>query len=424
MHIKQFELRNIRGIEKLRVKFDKPAGWHVFIGDNGSGKSTLLRSLSLMLIGPSEINALRQPFSGWIRAGSEESEIGGSLIFHDEDRRTGQGRQGSADISANLKIERENGRIAVTAARNAKAHNYVWGKGAGWFSAAFGPFRRFTGGSKDWQKLFYSNPKAAAHLSVFGEDVALTESIEWLQNLYIKSLENDEDARYQLASFKQFINQSDLLPHKTLIEEVNSEGVFLTDGAGRKIPLVEMSDGFRSVLSLTFELLRQMVLNFGAQRVFRKLYAGGEATVDIHGVILIDEVDVHLHPSWQARIGDWFLDHFPNIQFIVTTHSPIICRAAERGSVWKLSAPGSEEPSQRVQGVALQRLIYGNVLDAYGTELFGENTTSSDHATEMLEELARLHRKSVRGMITEGERQRMFELRSMMPTETIADAET
>ena len=47
------------------------------------------------------------------------------------------------------------------------------------------------------------------------------------------------------------------------------------------------------------------------------------------GVVLIDEIDAHLHPEWQREIGFWLKRHFPNIQFIVTTHSPIICQAAD-----------------------------------------------------------------------------------------------
>ena len=49
------------------------------------------------------------------------------------------------------------------------------------------------------------------------------------------------------------------------------------------------------------------------------------------GVVLIDEVDAHLHPTWQRRIGLWFREHFPKLQFIVSTHSPLICQAATVG---------------------------------------------------------------------------------------------
>ncbi|MGB1242525.1 MAG: hypothetical protein ACPG49_08390, partial [Chitinophagales bacterium] len=77
----------------------------------------------------------------------------------------------------------------------------------GWFSASFGPFRRFTGGNKEWEKLYYANPKAAAHLSVFGEDVALTESLEWLINLNYKRLENDTNSVDILKYLLAFINK-------------------------------------------------------------------------------------------------------------------------------------------------------------------------------------------------------------------------
>jgi len=55
---------------------------------------------------------------------------------------------------------------------------YNWGSGAGWFSVAYGPYRRFAGGSQEWARVYSSYPKLAAHLSAFGEDVALTEAIE------------------------------------------------------------------------------------------------------------------------------------------------------------------------------------------------------------------------------------------------------
>ena len=67
------------------------------------------------------------------------------------------------------------------------------------------------------------------------------------------------------------------------------------------------------------------------------------------GVAAIDEIDAHLHPAWQQRIGDWFVEHFPETQFFVTTHSPIICRAARRGSVWLLPVPGSDEQPRRIK---------------------------------------------------------------------------
>jgi len=51
------------------------------------------------------------------------------------------------------------------------------------------------------------------------------------------------------------------------------------------------------------------------------------------GVVLIDEIDPHLHPKWQREIGFWLTKLFPNMQFIVTTHSPFVAMAAGKGAL-------------------------------------------------------------------------------------------
>ncbi len=173
-----------------------------------------------------------------------------------------------------------------------------------------------------------------------------------------------------------------------------------------------MSDGYRSILSLTFELIRQMVRAYGHKAVFKN-FQNGNFFIDLPGVILIDEIDAHLHPSWQAKIGHWFLKVFPNLQFIVTTHSPLICRASENGSIWRLRTPGSEYASAEVTGVEKQRLVFGDLLDAYGTELFGKNITQSQSGQERTERLAVLNRKSFRGKLSEKEQEEFESLKKI-----------
>ena len=124
-----------------------------------------------------------------------------------------------------------------------------------------------------------------------------------------------------------------------------------------------------------------------------------------------------VHPGWQKRIGDWFVDHFPETQFIVTTHSPIVCRAARRGSVWLLPAPDSGESPRRVAGSDLDRLIDGDILDAYGTELFGEDVTRSEQSKEKLARLARLNRKRLKKRLSDDERRERDRLRATLPSD-------
>ena len=430
MYIKEIHIENIRAIESLKINFGKKLdgypGWHVIIGDNGAGKSSLVRSIALALFGPTEAAALRQNWDEWLRAKKDKAQIELQVYPHKElDKRTGRGKSHERYlIGAGIQLKRQvvnnNIRKGVSIRSilfdQTKAENYLWGKGNGWFSASFGPFRRFVGGDKDLIKLNYTNPKVAAHLSAFGEDVALTETLEWLKELNYKRLEGKEEGG-QLEYIKTFINEGGLLPHGAKLKTVSSDGVFFEDGSGAIVDVNQMSDGYRSILSLTFELIRQMILAYGdSNLVFRRIRKRNPI-IDLPGVVLIDEIDAHLHPTWQVRIGQWFTKYFPKLQFIVTTHSPLVCRAAEKGSIWRLAAPGSDQESGEVKGLDRQRLIYGNVLDAYGTEVFGENVTRSSEAHELLDELAILNKKSIKGSITHPERERMEELRSILPTE-------
>jgi hypothetical protein len=179
---------------------------------------------------------------------------------------------------------------------------------------------------------------------------------------------------------------------------------------------VQLSDGYRSILSLTFELIRQLVRVYGAKAVFEDI-SKGKMQIPLPGVVLIDEIDAHLHPTWQTRIGEWFLQYFPQLQFIVTTHSPLVCRACHKGSIWRLAAPGSDQTSGEVTGLDKDRLVYGNVLDAFGTEVFGQNVTRSEYAQDKRKRLATLNIKSLQGAITEPEEKELDELKAIFATD-------
>jgi hypothetical protein len=248
-----------------------------------------------------------------------------------------------------------------------------------------------------------------------------------LKNLHIKTLEQasfstkvvDENESDILSSLKAFLNEGGLLPHGAKLDSISSEGVFFIDGNGATVDVTQMSDGYRSILSLTFELIRQMVRSYGQKEVFKN-FKKGDFTIDLPGVVLIDEIDAHLHPSWQARIGEWFLKVFPDIQFIVTTHSPLICRASENGSIWRLRAPGSDFPSGEITGTEKERLIFGDLLDAYGTELFGRNITQSESGQQLTEKLARLNLKSFKQKLSSKEEEELEHLKTV--TSNFSDA--
>jgi len=391
MYLHKVTLENIRSIKKFELELDPDecAGWHVIIGDNGSGKSTLMSSIALALIGAKQAPAIRQLWDNWLRHEESKGKIKLTIIPDTDFDQGAEFHQFLAGLEFRS-VSSRNGRQVVLEVSEGINHNIpIWGTEEGWFSASYGPFRRFYGGDRDYEQLFYSNPKLAPHISVFGEDVALTECLNWLQNLHIKQLEGQSEGQ-MLEGLKTFINHGGMLPHNTLLHKITSDTVMFIDGNGCEVPIELLSDGYRSILSMTFELIRQMVHTYGITSVLQPIQQG-RMEIDLPGVVLIDEIDAHLHPSWQRRVGLWFRRYFPQLQFIVTTHSPLICQAAEHGTVWRLPTPGSDLPGGRIEGYELQRLVYGNILEALDTDLFGKNVARSQSSQDKLQRLTALN---------------------------------
>ncbi len=417
MYLFRVQIQNIRSLRNVTWEIDneRAFGWHVILGDNGSGKSSFIRATALALVGPSEAPALRQDWNEWLKKGQPKGSVRISLDGADKyDLFSGQGATPKNwYLNAGLSfVRQEDGTVSLSKMpARFNPERFIWGGKGGWFSASYGPFRRFSGGNKDYEKIFYSNPKLAPHLSAFGESVALTESLEWLKELRFRAFEEKPDGLL-LEQIAQFINQKDFLPHHTQLQGVSSSGVTFADGNGCEVAVEELSDGYRSILSMTFELIRQMTKAYPGRAIF----ADDFAKVIVPGVVLIDEVDAHLHPSWQRQIGRWFREHFPNIQFIVTTHSPFVCQAADVGTVYRLPKPGSNEKAGMVTGTDLDRLLFGNIMDAYSTDMFGTGATRSEESKKRLQKLAELNMAELMRELTAEERQEQESLRSTLPT--------
>jgi hypothetical protein len=79
-------------------------------------------------------------------------------------------------------------------------------------------------------------------------------------------LEGKKEGDY-LDHLLDFVNRTQPLPHGATIQKIDSEGIYFNDGNGQVVNALQMSDGFRSILSLTFELIRQLVRTYGADLV-------------------------------------------------------------------------------------------------------------------------------------------------------------
>lgn len=115
----------------------------------------------------------------------------------------------------------------------------------------------------------------------------------------------------------------------------------------KKLPFRMLSDGVRNVLAMIGDIAyRAAILN---------PFMGAEIAGQVPGVVLIDEIDLHLHPKWQRHIVGDLRNIFPNIQFIITTHSPFIIQTLRPGELIDLNV--KDRPSVEYQKSSIEDIV-------------------------------------------------------------------
>lgn len=94
-----------------------------------------------------------------------------------------------------------------------------------------------------------------------------------------------------------------------------------------------LSSGFKSIISILFGIIKEIELRFKEPCCHAQ---------DFNGIILIDEVELHLHPEWQERVSSVLKEVFPFAQFFITTHSPHVVQTALQGEVIALERKDNE----------------------------------------------------------------------------------
>jgi predicted ATP-binding protein involved in virulence len=209
------------------------------------------------------------------------------------------------------------------------------------------------------------------------------------------------------------------MPGDFEIADLTADGLWVTSG-GTRFPLREMSDGYRGVAALVVDLIKQFHDCYGDLHFEVR---DGVPMITAPGVVLIDEIDAHLHVTWQQRIGGWLKVHFPNVQFIVATHSPYICQAADPGGLIRLPGPSEGKPPQVVGQDLYDRVIYGSGDDAVLSELFGLETPYSDRAEELRRELVPLEMRVMRDEASEADIEHYRKLRRQLNSSPSARAD-
>jgi len=444
MYIEKVLIENIKGIERLELNFERPAGWHVLIGDNASGKTTIMRAISILLVGESASRTLRIPSSNWLRNNTtkgrieietdirldveREDELWKERDKKDWEKNRRNDLMKNYNYSFDISIIESTSRTGISFNPIKVKYNYPNHQLGEYesnilmfFTSGYGSFRRLTGEEFDEKKDDNIDYKIAAHISIFDEIYGLIDIVDWLKELRFKQLEEEKKniqskAGKILDYITKFINKSELLPHGIILKEVNSSKILFTNKNQDLIEIHELSDGYRTIISTVLDIIHKMLFTFSPDELFTKI-SSKDVFINGYGTVLIDEIDAHLHPTWQTKIGEWFTKYFPKVQFIVTTHSPIICRAADNGSIWKLENDNEENEAIEITGVEKNRLVYGNILEAMGTEAFG-SVASSKISENLRNEMSKLFMKSIRGQASNQEEVRLRKLQSIFPTQS------
>ena len=343
MFIQRIRIDDIKCFKRLDLDFvDKrdPDGirrWTVILGPNGLGKSTLLQAIAIALAGPTPMRELLPRAESWARDGCPYGRIEATLLWSEGDQQlprwpkktpytihfavTGSnlealpdsirpfGSEAIAEWSGEgTSQQREQSSKALS---RLKQTAYAEDK-LGWLGCGYGPFRRLTGGSQAADQILYTERRAARYVSLFREDAALSRAESWLVQLYNLGRDGDTFSVNALALVKQAFDSHFLLQPAAL--EVDARSATLKLGEAAPVPLTALSDGYRAMLALGLDLVRHMLTAF----------PNSIDPLAEPGVVLIDELDAHLHPNWQRLIGGWLLEKFPRLQFIIATHSPFL----------------------------------------------------------------------------------------------------
>ena len=410
MYVKSIKLDNVKGFKSLKFDFQRPdgtyAGWTVFVGGNASGKSTLLKSIALTLIGPDSGRQLLGTPSGWIAGNLHRADARVQIDWdkvHDGFKPGGK-PPGEFHADVRWQLEKSDNLPVFRAAplsknkRTDPARRGPWNPNApGWFTAGYGPMRRLTGSSSESVRFSVDRGCVSRFVTLFREDAALSESETWLKTNHSRWLENKSTDLKELLDGMSDLLSDQLLPAGMTISKTTVDHVYVKDGRGLELPMRDISDGCRSIYATVLDLVHGMFAVYGVDGLFAK--ENGKTIVTQPGVVLIDEIEAHLHPAWQRDIPEWFKLHFPRIQFFVTTHSPLVAQAADPNGVFLLPSPTDSNTEARpLNSEEIDRLRLGRAEKTLLGVAFGLRTVRSGWANKMIERWKVLNAKTKAGV--------------------------
>ena len=349
VYFTRLALENVRSFsERQELKLigneGRPAQWTLILGDNGVGKTTLLECLARMrpVLNPSSnenddqtIDCFEPEFKGeesndtldtYARSGPNtiaklKAELSYGVPFIEEEA-CSKPESCKGSISTWLEIARRHGQLERFSADGDETISdvdepFVLAYGAGRHPKTNGLEQTETAGPVS---------------SLFKVESALRDAESLLSLLEFATLKGNEQAKGQRDALKRML--AEILPdlecsqnieiHGPSISSTTSKanGVWVLTDYG-KVPLSRLSLGYQTVVAWTLDI---------AWRLLER-YPDSDDPMREAAIVIVDEIDLHLHPRWQRTIRQHLTEHFPNIQFIATAHSPLMAQSSLDGNL-------------------------------------------------------------------------------------------
>lgn len=396
MHVDAIRIQHLRAFSDARIDFRPDDGAaraeigtpalpniHVLLGGNGAGKSTILRAIALGVLAPVLERDATLERRGWVRRQPRTAAAGEriaadcatidvDLRLHRQDLLAHAGQCTDA-LSLQARIERVGDLELIdwqrppdpVLTRELRLIQQVREPSA-FFLVAYGASRWVdhapSGARADAMPLAAQRRQRVASLF---DNRGLLPLAAWLPGF---ALQNP-------GRYRQLVTLMDrLLPAGCRLAAGTPGEAPLFEMEGMQLPFHGLSDGYQAYVGWIGDLLHQLCL--GAP--------SGRRLVDNQGVVLVDEIDLHLHPAWQRALLATLSQALPNLQFIVTTHSPLVVGALQPSNLLVLDHAGSEGTQCR----RLPERIHGRSADqVLLSPYFGLTTTRPAAVGEALDRL-------------------------------------
>lgn len=357
MYIKTIDIQNYRGIEKLHVAFKE--GVNLLIGNNGAGKTSLLNSLAIMLQEPLQmISGLAKDTVRLEDVYQTTAAIGDTVVQTD--------RHFPVKVESTViwnKKKYQSGRKKASESTNSESMYYdlasifnskIGDKDTLFPILCFFPAQRGKLKIEKENNLQFSSgepQRSQGYRNAFSDMHNMKAVQQWCLQMEFAEYQKKQKIR-EYKKFQTIVSHfcsviDDHASNPKIYYSSEKTALVYFDGREEK-EISQLSDGYQAVLSLVIELAyRAVLLNPMAE----------DLANTINGVVLIDEIEMHLHPAWQWKILDALRQTFPKVQFIIATHAPIILSSAREATIFLMKSPNEVKELNNVYGYSVDDVL-------------------------------------------------------------------